>query len=112
MRPVLPVWGILVDETKIGFVDQCCGLQCMSGRLAAQVARSKMAKLAVDEWGQPIKRGLATIRPFLQQSSDLMGGRHSREYITDGCAKKKARQSDRFCLSFPNEGMKATEWRK
>jgi len=41
MPTILPVWRALLDKTKMGFVDQTCGLQCVPEVFSAQLLSAK-----------------------------------------------------------------------
>jgi len=48
MGAILPVYWLGPDHPKVGFMHDCCGLQCMLAMLTAHFSRGNPMQLAVD----------------------------------------------------------------
>ena len=66
LRPVPPHRAPLVDQAKVGLVDQGRGLQGVVAALAAQSSRGPSPKLVVDERHQAVARALIPLAPCLE----------------------------------------------
>jgi hypothetical protein len=68
MRPVLPVGVSLVDESKVGLVDQGGRLQDVSLRLAPKSGRRPATPFEVDDRDEFVPRGEIASAPRVQES--------------------------------------------
>jgi len=73
MSPVLPLHAFVVDQPHVGFVDQRCRLQTVTGPLALQIVVRQAVELVVHNRGQPSERVLVAVGPRTEQRTDVVG---------------------------------------
>ena len=56
--------GVPVDQSKIGFVDQCSRLEAVAGTFTDHAAPRDPVQLVVNEWNQPLEGPLVAFSPF------------------------------------------------
>jgi hypothetical protein len=67
----LPLNACLIDEPKIGFVNQRSGLQSVAGALRMQVARGNAAQLIVNDRHKTIESALVASLPLGQKARKI-----------------------------------------
>ena len=82
VRPILPINILRARQPNIRFVDQRRRLQRVTVTLALHVAMRDAPNFVVDERRQPVERGFVTLRPFDQQSGQVIRSKrvHPREF--------------------------------
>jgi NAD-dependent dihydropyrimidine dehydrogenase PreA subunit len=72
VRTICPVDVLLIDETNVGFVDQCGGLQSVTLAFTTHVTAGEAMEFVVNERIQLVEGGLVPFAPFSEQLSDFM----------------------------------------
>ena len=95
LRPVLPVDVPLIDQPKVGLVDERGGLERVVAPLAEEIPSGQPAQLVVHEREHLVPRALVTIAPVEQQPCDRARRGHSFSHILGcrlaGCAAHATR---------------------
>ena len=74
VRSILPIRASLVDESKIGLVDQGGRLQNVSPWLAPKPGRRPASQFLVDDHHELIPRGEIASAPCVQKSRHVVVG--------------------------------------
>ena len=74
MRSTLPIRASLVDESKVGLVDQGGRLQDVSRLLAPKPGRRPASQFLVDDRHQLVPRGQIASAPRVQKSRHIVVG--------------------------------------
>jgi len=72
VRPIGPADVSLIDETDVGFVDECGRLKCVTFSLATHVAPREPVQFFVNQRIQLVECSLVSAAPLSEQLSDLM----------------------------------------
>src|SRR5580698_8826180 len=75
MRPIFPTHAFVVDQPKIGLVDESSGLQAVPRLLAPQVVTSEAAEFVVNNGRKLIEGVLVAGAPSLEQSANFVNRR-------------------------------------
>ena len=98
MGPVLPIFAALIDESKVGLVDKCRGLQGIGVAFLSQVAGSKLAEFPVHKRCELIEGLLVAARPLNEKLRHVAGSAHDRALLDR--TKIETRVRFEFRLSF------------
>ena len=76
VRAVLPLDSVHIDQTDVGFVDECRGLERVVGALASHVAPGQCVELLVDERNELVEGRFLTLAPREEQVSGVRSSGH------------------------------------
>ena len=80
MRTILQARVGLIDESEVGLVDECRGLQSVALAFLPQIACGKLAEFAVHKGREVIQGILVASRPFGKQQRYFVGVRRSSDF--------------------------------
>jgi hypothetical protein len=86
MSTVLPVHALVINETHVGFVDQCCRLQAVAGAFTSHVVTRQSSELVVHDRHQPGERVLVSAAPRTEQRADFVPNRFAGARGRTHCA--------------------------